>query len=337
MTRMQRRAEDQLTKEVEKRNEQLTAEDREKNLRWMVVGRRGEKRMIKGTEREQQNYGRREVQLGDFMPREQQQQQQQRDYRSGIETGARRKEYYQQQTHTLSGPTLLAPRQQNSTNYIPVQHTRQPSSWQQQQQNYQQQYQQQNYQQQQQYSHHNTPGQGNSFNNISNISGPGPVPAHYNNNNGIRMAQPNNINSNGNGGSNNNGGNFVNGGGYASGGNSNNSGSINGGGGFGNGGGHMSNSVNNSYGPANIQLTWRGGQSNNDSGYTEPNWQDRRHDGNGEWQGNTHQRTPDRLNTTAADPPGNNDGVRPRLNSKRGRDGPDSQAEDGPPRTRHRL
>jgi hypothetical protein len=38
MTRMQRRAEEQLSKETEKRNEQLTAEDREKGLRWMVVG-----------------------------------------------------------------------------------------------------------------------------------------------------------------------------------------------------------------------------------------------------------------------------------------------------------
>jgi hypothetical protein len=55
MTRMQRRAEDQLAKEVEKRNKQLTTEDREKNLRWMVVGRRGEKRMVKGVEREQQH------------------------------------------------------------------------------------------------------------------------------------------------------------------------------------------------------------------------------------------------------------------------------------------
>jgi hypothetical protein len=52
MTRMQRRAEDQLAKEAEIRNNQLTTEDRDKNLRWMVVGRRGEKRLIKGTERE---------------------------------------------------------------------------------------------------------------------------------------------------------------------------------------------------------------------------------------------------------------------------------------------
>jgi hypothetical protein len=51
MTRMQRRAEDQLAREVETRNNQLTAEDREKNLRWMVVGRRGEKRMIRDRER----------------------------------------------------------------------------------------------------------------------------------------------------------------------------------------------------------------------------------------------------------------------------------------------
>jgi hypothetical protein len=86
----------------------------------------------------------------------------------------------------------------------------------------------------------------------------------------------------------------------------------------------------------NVQLTWRGGPSNNDSGYTEPNWQERRYDENGEQQGNTRQRTPDRLNTIAADPLGTNEGMRPRLNSKRARDGPDQPADDGPPQARTR-
>jgi hypothetical protein len=66
MTKMQRQAEDKLTREVESRNGQLTAEDREKNLKWLVVGKRGEKRLIKGTERESMNSIRREPQLGDF-------------------------------------------------------------------------------------------------------------------------------------------------------------------------------------------------------------------------------------------------------------------------------
>jgi hypothetical protein len=54
LTRMQRRGEDKLSSEAESKNRNLTADDREKGLRWMVVGRRGEKRLIKGTEREQQ-------------------------------------------------------------------------------------------------------------------------------------------------------------------------------------------------------------------------------------------------------------------------------------------
>jgi hypothetical protein len=121
MTRMQRRAEDQLAKEVETRNNQLTTEDREKNLRWMVVGRRGKKRMIKGTEREQQNYTRREIQLGDYFPNGGPGVQ--RDHRNELQTGARRKEYLQQQATSILDPQLLSPRQSNSANYVPVQHS----------------------------------------------------------------------------------------------------------------------------------------------------------------------------------------------------------------------
>jgi hypothetical protein len=54
LTRMQRRGEDKLSGEAEQKNRNLTADDKEKGLRWMVVGKRGEKRLIKGTEREQQ-------------------------------------------------------------------------------------------------------------------------------------------------------------------------------------------------------------------------------------------------------------------------------------------
>jgi hypothetical protein len=354
MTRMQRRAEDQLAKEVEKRNEQLTTEDREKNLRWMVVGRRGEKRMVKGVEREQQNFGRGEVQLGDFLPHEQR------------ETGARRKEYYQQQTPTLGGPTLLAPRQQNNPNYIPVQHTRQHIN---QQQNYQQQpYLHQPYQQQQQpyLQPHQQQQYGNRFgngpsNNSYNSNGSG-----YNNGNRNGGGYSNGNNSSGysgntgsgggyggsgnsgNGGGNGNNssgysgysGNNGSGGGYGGSGNSGNGGGNSG---TGNNGSVFNNSGtgygnnNNSSGYGNIQLTWRGGQTNNnDSGYTEPNWQERRYDENGERPGNTNQRTPDRPNSTAADTHGTNEGMRPRVNSKRGREVPDPQTEDGPPRARPR-
>jgi hypothetical protein len=54
LTKMQRRGEDRLSSEAETRNRNLTADDREKGLRWLVVGKRGEKRLIKGIEREPQ-------------------------------------------------------------------------------------------------------------------------------------------------------------------------------------------------------------------------------------------------------------------------------------------
>jgi hypothetical protein len=69
LTKMQRRAEEKLAREAENRNEQLTTEDREKNMKWMVVGRRGEKRLIKAVERDQQPYNRRGTQLGEYLPR----------------------------------------------------------------------------------------------------------------------------------------------------------------------------------------------------------------------------------------------------------------------------
>ena len=58
MTKSQRRGEMRLREEAERRNhEDLTEVDREKNLKWVVVGSRGEKRLIKGTEREEQYHG----------------------------------------------------------------------------------------------------------------------------------------------------------------------------------------------------------------------------------------------------------------------------------------
>ena len=55
LTQSQRRGEQRLRAEADRRNQELTNEDRERNLRWIVVGGRGEKRLIKGTEREDQN------------------------------------------------------------------------------------------------------------------------------------------------------------------------------------------------------------------------------------------------------------------------------------------
>lgn len=52
LTLRQRREETELEKEAERRNKNLTEEDRSKNWKWLVVGRKGEKRLIKGTPRE---------------------------------------------------------------------------------------------------------------------------------------------------------------------------------------------------------------------------------------------------------------------------------------------
>jgi hypothetical protein len=49
LSKKQREAEANLAREAEKRNEELTDEDRAKNMKWAVVGARGEKRLIKTT------------------------------------------------------------------------------------------------------------------------------------------------------------------------------------------------------------------------------------------------------------------------------------------------
>ena len=54
MTKSQRKGEQQLRDEATRRNNQLTEEDRNKQLKWLVVGKQGEKRLIKGTERDDQ-------------------------------------------------------------------------------------------------------------------------------------------------------------------------------------------------------------------------------------------------------------------------------------------
>ncbi len=52
-TRKQKQAEIELKEEADRKNrDKLTDEDRSKNLKWMVVGQRGEKRLVKVEERE---------------------------------------------------------------------------------------------------------------------------------------------------------------------------------------------------------------------------------------------------------------------------------------------
>jgi hypothetical protein len=50
---VQREEEKEMKKEADRRNTQLAEQDKAKNLQWMVVGARGEKRIIKAVPREQ--------------------------------------------------------------------------------------------------------------------------------------------------------------------------------------------------------------------------------------------------------------------------------------------
>jgi hypothetical protein len=52
LTRKQRSREARMREEADEKNKDLTAEEKRRNVKWMVVGRRGEKRLIKGVERE---------------------------------------------------------------------------------------------------------------------------------------------------------------------------------------------------------------------------------------------------------------------------------------------
>jgi hypothetical protein len=53
LTKVQREEEKEMKKEADRRNTQLAEQDKAKNLQWMVVGSRGEKRIIKAVPREQ--------------------------------------------------------------------------------------------------------------------------------------------------------------------------------------------------------------------------------------------------------------------------------------------
>ena len=54
LTRRQREIENQIWAEADKRNEQLSEDDAAKNLKWAVVGGRGERRLIKTAARQNQ-------------------------------------------------------------------------------------------------------------------------------------------------------------------------------------------------------------------------------------------------------------------------------------------
>jgi hypothetical protein len=53
LTKVQREEEKEMKKEADRRNTQLAEQDKAKNLQWIVVGARGEKRIIKAVPREQ--------------------------------------------------------------------------------------------------------------------------------------------------------------------------------------------------------------------------------------------------------------------------------------------
>ena len=57
LTKSQRQRETRLRVEADRRNQELSGEDIERNLKWIVVGSRGEKRLIKGTDRKEQGHG----------------------------------------------------------------------------------------------------------------------------------------------------------------------------------------------------------------------------------------------------------------------------------------
>ena len=65
LTKKQRQQEERLRSEAESRNSRLTEEDKRENLRWIVIGRRGEKRLVKGVERDREAYER----TGGYVPR----------------------------------------------------------------------------------------------------------------------------------------------------------------------------------------------------------------------------------------------------------------------------
>jgi hypothetical protein len=69
-TRKQKQAETALNEEVNRKNrEEFSEEDRSKNLRWMVVGRKGEKRIVKKLLSERTGKGQQQAATGSRGPR----------------------------------------------------------------------------------------------------------------------------------------------------------------------------------------------------------------------------------------------------------------------------
>jgi len=58
LTKQQRKAEAELEQEAGKRNEELTNDDKAKNLEWQVVGKKGQRRLVKAVKRGDQPRGR---------------------------------------------------------------------------------------------------------------------------------------------------------------------------------------------------------------------------------------------------------------------------------------
>lgn len=92
LTRMQRKGEDKLTREAEVKNNSLSGTDVEMGLKWMVVGRRGEKRLIKGRERDSLTHPEGMHGVGNRGGRPNQGQQNQPTW-DDRQQGARRKDY----------------------------------------------------------------------------------------------------------------------------------------------------------------------------------------------------------------------------------------------------
>jgi hypothetical protein len=125
LTKKQRSREAKMKLEADERNKKLTTDEKNRNEKWLVVGRRGEKRLIKGVERDIQFTGRQNTRentlrgpellpsegpRGQFVPRqggkdkpaERQHEENGRWYRKDkeAETGARKKDNYGQGNKT---------------------------------------------------------------------------------------------------------------------------------------------------------------------------------------------------------------------------------------------
>jgi hypothetical protein len=305
LTKMQRRGEEKLSNEAEARNGNLTADDREKGLRWIVVGKRGEKRLIKGVEREPQR-DRAPHTLGQYLPL--------RGGNSaaagGGNTGTNSRELGARQRTNApqfnATSRLLSPIRDSGI-YVPVQHADERQATNGNQQQHRQQYQ----------SNYSANG-GGYGGNRSDQNGYG---YGYGNGNGF-----NGLSGNGNSFSGNGNGFSGNGNGYGSGYGSGNGQETrnNGGSGYGNGNGPGMNG----YGSGN--------RPGNGYGYGNHHQYDMAGAVGGQVE-NIQHADPDRLDNRQGGPAGpvvpQPGQPRQRLGSKRGRE---AITDISPPRTRQR-